>query len=136
MAETLREVIERVKAQHSQQQTQQTQPKAKVVEVAPAPVLQAIQDEDEEEIEDFEEEQVVQQPPKREEKAVERKIAPPNTTNTQDQANINHQRAIIEQVEALQNNGVFRLELLANLDLIGKALGLIAEQLGSITNAK
>jgi len=108
--------------------------KAKVVEVANPP----IQDEDEEELEDeeTEEEQVVPATPKREEKAVESKVNPSHPTNSQDQENINQQRALIQQVEALQNNGVYRLELLAQLDLIGKALGLIAEQLGSITNAR
>jgi hypothetical protein len=133
MAENLREVIQRLKAQNSPQ-SQKTAVKP-VEKVAPAPDPIPVED-DEEEFMDEETEQTVQETPKTEEKAVENKVNSKNTENTQnteDQQKLMQQRAIIQQIEAFQNNGVFRLELLDQLDEIKRALMIIAKVLVDLT---
>lgn len=77
-----------------------------------------------------EEQQVVQATPKAQEKEVEIKV---NPKNTEDQTNINQQKLIIQQIEALQNNGVFRLEVLGQLTEIKEALTIIAGSIVDLT---
>jgi len=130
MAENLKEVIARLKAQNSPKSQQAVKPVEKVV---PDPI--PVEDDEFDE----ETEQIVQETPKTEEKAVESKVNPKNTENTQnteDQQKIEHQRAIIQQIEAFQNNGVFRMELLGQLDEMKRALMIIAKVLVDLTDDK
>ena len=94
----------------------------------PAPVEEddGYNEEDEEE-----EQETVTETPKAEEKAVESKVNPKNKESkqiTEDQ-----QKAIIQQIEALQNNGVYRIEMLGALDEIKKTLVVIAGTLVNIS---
>ena len=124
MAENLRDVIARIKQQNSQQQAPVTPQveKPKVAEVpAPIPV----------EDEDFDEE--FQEDPTTEEKTVEKSVNSKNIKSSEDQANTT---SIIQQIDALQNNGVFRLELLSQLNEIKQALVIIAGQLVDLNGKK
>lgn len=96
--------------------------KPKVAEVpAPIPV----------EDEDFDEE--FQEDPTTEEKTVEKSVNSKNIKSSEDQANTT---SIIQQIDALQNNGVFRLELLSQLNEIKQALVIIAGQLVDLNGKK
>ena len=111
MAESLKEVIERLKQQHSQ-------PSKKVEEKAqeiPEPV------EDEEEIDATE----LQETPKVQEKPVEVKVNQENTKNTPSKEDIQQQQQLME-IELLQNDGRFRAELLFQLQEMNKAIIVIA----------
>ena len=112
MAENLKEIIARLKTQNSQVSKPATKP---------TPV----------EEDDEEEQETVTETPKAEEKAVESKVNPKNKESkqiTEDQ-----QKAIIQQIEALQNNGVYRIEMLGALDEIKKTLVVIAGTLVNIS---
>jgi len=111
MAENLKEVIARLKAQNSPQPQTTPQVKPVVVEQTPIPV------EDEE---DFEEE--LEEIPEMQEKSVESKTNSQNFSNKEDQDSL----VRIEHIEALQNNGVYRINLLSQLDEIKRTLVVIA----------
>ena len=122
MAENLKEIIARLKTQNSQISKPATKP---------APVEEKKEDDGYNEEDDEEEQETVTETPKAEEKAVESKVNPKNKESkqiTEDQ-----QKAIIQQIEALQNNGVYRIEMLGALDEIKKTLVVIAGTLVNIS---
>lgn len=129
MVENLREVIARLKNQQSPKPIET--PKVVPVEVDPDPI------EDEE---DFinEEQEAMEETPKVKEKEIARPI---NTKNSEGKENIKNSEieqheALIQQIEALQNNGVFRLEMLAQLEEIKRALTVIAGVLVDLNGKK
>lgn len=131
MAESLREVIARIKQQNSPQET--PKPQQKPIEVAPVE-----EDEDlDAELEDEAEEEIAEAKPY--EERIEEQVTPKNSENKENKANNEEMikaQMIMQQVEALQNNGVFRMEVLGQLDDIKHALNTIAGCLVELTGKK
>lgn len=134
MAETLKDVIEKLKAKKAQEdaETQQAkQPKQKPVAIPEPQVAEEENldenDEDDEPIEGYEE-------PVVEEKPVA-KVQPTAKVGAPVAKQMTEQEKVLMQVEMFQNNGRFRLELLAQLQEINRALVVIAEALVD-SNAK
>jgi hypothetical protein len=122
MAEDLKQVIEKLKAQQKQNspQSKPATPKPiKKVEVAP--VEEEFEDEDEDE-EDLEEE-VEEVAPKPQ---LRKKPAQISQEIGQDEEKMDDRDKILMEIELLQSNGRFRVELLHQFQEMNKALVVIA----------
>lgn len=126
----MREVIARLKAQNSQNSKPIETPRNDPAPINPDPV------EDEEFID--EEQEIMEETPKVQEKAIARPVNSKNSENKENTKNleINQHEALNQQIDALQNNGVFRLEMLAQLEEIKRALTIIAGVLVDLTDGK
>lgn len=125
MGENLREVIARIKAKQSSQTSK--------AEVKPAekvkPVAQKIEDEEEDFDDDEEDEKEV---PVREEKPA---VKPKEQVLEASETNMDMETARQQQQEVmlLQDNGIFRVQMLHQLSEINKALVVIAGVLADLS---
>jgi hypothetical protein len=122
MAESLKEVIAKLKAkqQNSSQQLN------KVVE---SPVKAVIPAEIEAEDDDFDD--LDEEKPKTQEKPV---VVPQQEISEAEKEQMSREQQILMEIEMLQNNGRYRAELLHQLQEINKALVVIAGVLVDLSN--
>lgn len=115
----MKQVIEKLKSQQKQnsQQSNPIQKPAKRVEVAP--IEEEFEDEDEEE----DEEDLEEVAPKPQ---IKKKPAEISQETGQDEEKIDERDKILMEIEMLQNNGRYRVELLHQLQEMNKALVVIA----------
>lgn len=99
-----------------------------VEEEVPVPI--PVEDEEELDEDEFEED------PKVEERPIAKTVNPTNKEDQKDQSVTIDPKQIMEQIEALQNNGVYRMELLGQLDEIKRALVVIAGVLVDLNGNK
>jgi hypothetical protein len=115
MAETLKDVIAKIKQQQNSQ-AQQVKPAPAPNKEIPAPVEEEVEEIDEEEIEEIKTEQAKQVP---------------KSEVREDPKEDKIREQIIMEIEMLQNNGRYRVELLHQLQEINKALVVIASCLAN-----
>jgi hypothetical protein len=107
----------RLQQENSQQQA------SKPIEVKPIVKPIPIEDDDYDIEDEIQETKEAIRNPKIQEKPIEKKI---NPQNQEIEKEVVDSQKIIMQIESLQNNGIFRLELLGQLEEIKRALTVIA----------
>lgn len=116
MADQVRSIIERIKAQ---QISQKSQAQAK----KPEPLIPPLPKEAEEEAEDVLEDEEPQVSAKVEIAKEAEKPKPQHTAQAQVQVTEDEIKELNKRISSLQNNGLFRLELLLVLEDIARKLG-------------
>jgi len=123
MAEDLKQVIARIKAKQQSSQQSQKVEKPVVNNPVPAPI--------EAEEEEFDEEEEMD-----EEMPKAKEISPVKPQKQVAQAQIDEVRKRQEEIMLLQDNGIYRVQLLNQLQEINKALVVIAGVLVDLSNGK